>query len=34
MRERATMLGGEVTNEPTDDGGYEVVAFLPVGIEA
>ncbi|WP_240677322.1 sensor histidine kinase [Actinacidiphila soli] len=34
MRERATMLGGEVTTEPTDDGGYEVVAFLPVGSEA
>ncbi|MCC3778393.1 sensor histidine kinase [Streptomyces sp. UNOB3_S3] len=30
MRERVTMLGGEMTAEPTDDGGYEVVAFLPV----
>ncbi|MFF4227294.1 sensor histidine kinase [Streptomyces sp. L500] len=29
MRERVTMLGGEMTAEPTEDGGYEVVAFLP-----
>ncbi|MGP3984046.1 sensor histidine kinase [Streptomyces sp. KR80] len=30
MRERASMLGGELTAHPTPDGGYEVVAFLPV----
>ncbi|MDT0451453.1 histidine kinase [Streptomyces sp. DSM 40473] len=30
MRERVTMLGGEMTAEPTHDGGFEVVAFLPV----
>ncbi|MFD8995980.1 histidine kinase [Streptomyces abikoensis] len=30
MRERVAMLGGEMTAEPTEDGGYEVVAFLPV----
>ncbi|MET8678330.1 histidine kinase [Streptomyces sp. NPDC004647] len=29
MRERASMLGGEVTAEPTPDGGFEVAAFLP-----
>lgn len=34
MRERAAMLGGEVTAEPTDEGGYEVVAFLPVTTDA
>jgi signal transduction histidine kinase len=30
MRERVAMLGGEFRAGPTDDGGYEVVAFLPV----
>ncbi|GHH69451.1 two-component sensor histidine kinase [Streptomyces sulfonofaciens] len=30
MRERVAMLGGEMTAAPADDGGYEVVAFLPV----
>ena len=29
MRERASMLGGELTAGPADDGGYEVAAFLP-----
>ncbi|MFD4259728.1 sensor histidine kinase [Streptomyces sp. NPDC058534] len=30
MRERVSMLGGEMTAGPTDDGGYEVAVFLPV----
>ncbi|MGP4002973.1 sensor histidine kinase [Streptomyces sp. 8N706] len=30
MRERAAMLGGELTAQPTADGGYEVAAFLPL----
>ncbi|WP_327354577.1 sensor histidine kinase [Streptomyces sp. NBC_01304] len=30
MRERVTMLNGEMTAEPLDDGGYEVAVFLPV----
>ncbi|KNB49567.1 sensor histidine kinase [Streptomyces caatingaensis] len=30
MRERVAMLGGEMTDGPTGDGGYEVTAFLPV----
>ncbi|MBQ1124937.1 sensor histidine kinase [Streptomyces sp. B15] len=30
MRERVQVLGGEMTAGPTDDGGYEVAAFLPV----
>ncbi|MEO3972482.1 histidine kinase [Streptomyces sp. CAU 1734] len=30
MRERVTMLDGVMTNEPTEDGGYEVTAFIPV----
>ncbi|MGW0465314.1 sensor histidine kinase [Streptomyces sp. NPDC003027] len=30
MRERVTMLDGEMTAEPTEDGGYEVTAFIPV----
>jgi signal transduction histidine kinase len=30
MRERVTMLGGEMTAGPADDGGYEVAVFLPV----
>ncbi len=30
MRERVTMLNGEMTAEPTPEGGYEVTVFLPV----
>ncbi|MFJ8108870.1 histidine kinase [Streptomyces sp. NPDC096132] len=30
MRERVTMLNGEMTAEPTAEGGYEVAVFLPV----
>lgn len=30
MRERVTMLDGEMTAAETDDGGYEVAVFLPV----
>jgi len=30
MRERVTMLNGEMTAGATDDGGYEVTVFLPV----
>lgn len=30
MRERVTMLDGEMTAGSTDDGGYEVTVFLPV----
>lgn len=30
MRERVTMLDGEMTAGVTDDGGYEVAVFLPV----
>ncbi|MFH0520590.1 sensor histidine kinase [Streptomyces sp. M41] len=30
MRERVTMLNGEMTASPTQDGGYEVAVFLPV----
>ncbi|MEG3628583.1 histidine kinase [Streptomyces sp. C6-003] len=30
MRERVTMLNGEMTTGPTDEGGYEVAVFLPV----
>ncbi|WP_432096891.1 sensor histidine kinase [Streptomyces sp. bgisy100] len=30
MRERAAMLGGELTAGPTADGGFEVSAFLPL----
>ncbi|MFE0799635.1 sensor histidine kinase [Streptomyces sp. NPDC058812] len=30
MRERVSMLNGEMTAGPTDDGGYEVAVFLPV----
>ncbi|TRV75228.1 two-component sensor histidine kinase [Streptomyces sp. 130] len=29
MRERVAMLNGEMTAEPTEDGGYEVTAFIP-----
>ncbi|MFI8305352.1 sensor histidine kinase [Streptomyces sp. NPDC085927] len=31
MRERVTMLNGEMTAGPADDGGYEIAVFLPVG---
>lgn len=34
MRERVHMLGGEMTAEPTEDGGFEVAAFLPVAVTA
>ncbi|MGK5641063.1 sensor histidine kinase [Streptomyces sp. URMC 126] len=34
MRERVGMLGGEMTAEPTADGGYEVSAFLPAAARA
>ncbi|MGX1504996.1 UNVERIFIED_CONTAM: signal transduction histidine kinase [Streptomyces graminofaciens] len=30
MRERVTMLSGEMTAAPTEEGGYEVTAFIPV----
>ncbi|MGW2345376.1 sensor histidine kinase [Streptomyces sp. NPDC001661] len=30
MRERVSMLDGEMTAEGTDDGGYEVTVFIPV----
>ncbi|MFF8610160.1 sensor histidine kinase [Streptomyces sp. NPDC015346] len=33
MRERVTMLSGEMTAEPAEDGGYEVTAFIPVARE-
>ncbi|MFE3069233.1 sensor histidine kinase [Streptomyces sp. NPDC059247] len=33
MRERVTMLGGEMTAESTEDGGYEVTAYIPVSRE-
>lgn len=29
MRERVAMLNGEMTAEPTEEGGYEVTAFIP-----
>ncbi|MFF4658028.1 sensor histidine kinase [Streptomyces sp. NPDC001381] len=32
MRERVTMLDGEMTAEPTPAGGYEVTVFLPVAV--
>ncbi len=32
MRERVTMLNGEMTAGRTDDGGYEVTVFLPVAL--
>ena len=34
MRERVTMLDGEMTAGTTDDGGYEVTVFLPVAATA
>ncbi|WP_262386938.1 histidine kinase [Streptomyces sp. TRM49041] len=33
MRERVAMLNGELTAGPTEDGGYEVAAFVPVAKE-
>ncbi|MFF3750402.1 sensor histidine kinase [Streptomyces sp. NPDC002018] len=33
MRERVTMLDGEMTADLTEDGGYEVAAFIPVAVE-
>ncbi|MEV5873571.1 histidine kinase [Streptomyces sp. NPDC052101] len=30
MRERVSMLNGEMTTGPTEDGGYELTVFLPV----
>ncbi|MFJ6073557.1 histidine kinase [Streptomyces sp. NPDC093065] len=33
MRERVSMLNGEMTAGPTDDGGYEVAVFLPVAAQ-
>ena len=30
MRERATMLGGSLDAGPTDDGGFQVTAVLPM----
>jgi signal transduction histidine kinase len=30
MRERVSMLNGEMTADPTEQGGYEVTVFLPV----
>ncbi|WP_435879254.1 sensor histidine kinase [Streptomyces mutabilis] len=32
MRERVSMLNGEMTAGPADDGGYEVAVFLPVTV--
>ncbi|MGH1554713.1 ATP-binding protein [Streptomyces sp. L7] len=32
MRERVTMLNGEMTAASTDEGGYEVTVFLPVPV--
>jgi signal transduction histidine kinase len=32
MRERVSMLNGEMTAGGTDDGGYEVAVFLPVAL--
>ena len=32
MRERAHLLGGEVTASPTPDGGFRVAATLPVEV--
>ncbi|MFF7229276.1 histidine kinase [Streptomyces sioyaensis] len=34
MRERVQMLGGEITADHTEDGGFEVAAFIPVGSAA
>jgi signal transduction histidine kinase len=32
MRERVSMLNGEMTADRTEDGGYEVAVFLPVAM--
>ncbi|MEW1658273.1 histidine kinase [Streptomyces sp. NPDC093707] len=32
MRERVQMLGGEMTADATEDGGFEVAAFLPAAL--
>ncbi|GAU66424.1 putative histidine kinase [Streptomyces sp. NBRC 110611] len=34
MRERVQMLGGEITADHTEDGGFEVAAFIPVSSAA
>ncbi|MER5768020.1 sensor histidine kinase [Streptomyces sp. NPDC001985] len=34
MRERVSMLGGEMTAGAMEDGGWEVAAFLPVALDA
>ncbi|WJV47279.1 sensor histidine kinase [Streptomyces flavofungini] len=34
MRERVSMLDGDMTAEPTEEGGYEVTVFLPVPADA
>ncbi|WP_152627369.1 sensor histidine kinase [Streptacidiphilus melanogenes] len=34
MRERTTMLGGELATGPTPDGGFEVLAVLPTDVPA
>ncbi|MEU0336415.1 histidine kinase [Streptomyces sp. NPDC006193] len=34
MRERVSMLNGEMTAGPTEEGGYEVTVFLPVAAAA
>jgi signal transduction histidine kinase len=34
MRERVTMLNGEMTADVTADGGYEVAVFLPVAMSS
>ncbi|MGW1379347.1 sensor histidine kinase [Streptomyces sp. NPDC002446] len=34
MRERVQMLGGEMTADHTEDGGFEVAAFIPVSSAA
>ncbi|GAA3488617.1 histidine kinase [Streptomyces cremeus] len=34
MRERVQMLGGEMTAEPTPEGGFEVTVFVPVAADA
>ncbi|EDY49621.1 two-component system sensor kinase [Streptomyces clavuligerus] len=33
MKERVSMLNGGMTHGPTDDGGYEVTAFIPVPLD-
>ncbi|MEU9120651.1 histidine kinase [Streptomyces sp. NPDC048506] len=34
MRERVQMLGGEITADHTEDGGFEVAVFIPVSASA